>query len=252
MNGNNIPLLLITTNDRKFDHLRYLSHHNNLTQNHDVMLAQVPWEYQEIQSDNMDLLLSEAIQREIFDSIRNSFFMIEQTSVFFDAMNREGPGQYFKKWWNTKSDEDLNLMFSRDPGATIESGLALNIPDHDPVISTNTQRGKINMDGEIREENKRYSWLSSDDFNLYFIPEGATKVYNEMEISEFLEYDFRKPNFDKICEKIGEYSAIVKTEMTPDSIRTVVESNIEDIIYKDTESFGKSAGDPEQTSLDNL
>jgi hypothetical protein len=87
---------------------------------------------------------------------------------------------------------------------------------------------------------------------LYFIPEGATKVYNEMEITEFLEYDFRKPNFDKICERIGEYSAIVKTEMTSDSMQTVVESNIEDIIYKNMESFGKSAGDPKQTSLDDL
>ncbi|QSG13693.1 hypothetical protein HSEST_0137 [Halapricum desulfuricans] len=216
------------------------------------MLAQVPWEYQEIQSDNMDLLLSEAIQRKIFDDIRNTFFMIEQTSVFFDAMDSRGPGQYFKKWWDTKSDEDLKLKFSRNPGATIESGLALNIPDHDPLIFTNTQKGKINMDGEIREENKKYSWLSSDDFNLYFTPKGSTKVYNEMNISEFLEYDFRKPNFDRICERIGEYSSIIRNKITPDSIRTVVESNIENVIYKDTDSFGESTGDPKQSSLSDL
>jgi inosine/xanthosine triphosphate pyrophosphatase family protein len=252
MNRDNIPLILITTSSRKFDHLRYLSHHNDLPQNHDVVLAQVPWEYQEIQSDNMELLLSEAIQRDIFSNIQDCFFMIEQTSVFFDAMESKGPGQYFKKWWNTKSDEDLKMIFSRNPRATIESGLALNVPGHEPLVFTNTQKGKINMDGKIREENEKYSWLSSNDFNLYFVPDGATKVYNEMTVSEFLKYDFRKPNFDKICDRMGEYASIVKREITPDSIRNVVDANIDDIIYKDSGSFGGSTGDPKQSSLNDL
>jgi hypothetical protein len=144
------------------------------------------------------------------------------------------------------------MIFSRNPRATIESGLALNVPGHEPLVFTNTQKGKINMDGKIREENEKYSWLSSNDFNLYFVPDGATKVYNEMTVSEFLKYDFRKPNFDKICDRMGEYASIVKREITPDSIRNVVDANIDDIIYKDSGSFGGSTGDPKQSSLNDL
>lgn len=205
-----LPVFVVTTSNRKFDHLSHLSHHTGLTSNHNVSLFKLAWEYEEIQSDNLDFLLDQALNRDIFDDIKDTFFLIEQTSVFLDAKDGEGPGQYFKKWWNTKEEEELRLVFSRNPGATIESGLALNVPGHEPLIFTSKQRGKISLDGHIKEENKKYSWLSADDFNKYFIPRGAKKVYNSMDINEFYKYDFRKDNFEKVSERLGEYSSIIR------------------------------------------
>jgi inosine/xanthosine triphosphate pyrophosphatase family protein len=252
MSEDDIPLPLITTSSRKFDHLRFLAYHNNLKENYGVELVRVPLEYKELQSDDMELLLHDAIKGKAFDEIRDTFFLIEQTSVFFDAMDGEGPGQYFKKWWNTKSEEDLKLKFSQNQGATIESGLALNIPGHDPLVFVNRTRGKINMDGEIREENQKYSWLSSDDFNLYFIPQGANKVYNQMEMKEFLNYDFRKSNFDQVSERMGEYASIINNNLTTKQIRGELESNVKQVIYKDASSFTEPAEDPNQSNFGDL
>lgn len=249
MTGDNIPLPLITTSRRKFDHLRYLAYHNNLEENHGVEIVRIPLEYKELQSDDMRLLLSEAIKRKEFDDIRNTFFLIEQTSVYFDAMDGEGPGQYFKKWWNTKSEEDLKLKFAQNEGATIESGLALNIPNHDPLILVNKQKGKISLDGKIREENEKYSWLSSDDFNLYFVPRGANKVYNEMPISEFLEYDFRRPIFEKVCQRMGEYASIIKSRLSKEQIKSELESGAREVVYKDKSEFETDTGSPRQSQL---
>ncbi|MFD1588135.1 non-canonical purine NTP pyrophosphatase [Halorientalis brevis] len=249
MSEDSIPLPLITSSSRKFDHLRYLSYLNNLEEEHGVELVRVPLEYKEIQSDDMELLLSEAMKRSAFDDIRDTFFLIEQTSVFFDAMDGEGPGQYFKKWWNTKSEEDLKLKFSQSEGATIESGLALNIPGHDPLILTNKQEGKINLDGQIREENERFSWLSADDFNLYFMPNGANKVYNEMPITDFLKYDFRRPIFDQVCQRMGEYAAIVNSGVSKKQINATLESATRDIVRKDTKEFDSETEDPKQSQI---
>lgn len=249
MSEDSIPLPLITSSSRKFDHLRYLAYRNNLEEEHGVELVRVPIEYKEIQSDDMELLLSDAIHNDVFDDIRDIFFLIEQTSVFFDAMDGEGPGQYFKKWWNTKSEEDLKLKFSQSEGATIESGLALNIPNHDPLILTNEQKGKINLDGNIKQENEKYSWLSADDFNLYFVPRGTNKVYNEMPITEFLKYDFRRPIFDQICQRMGEYAAIVNSGVSNEQIKTTLDSATREIIYKDNAEFDSGTNDPSQSQI---
>jgi inosine/xanthosine triphosphate pyrophosphatase family protein len=249
MADNNIPLPLITSSSRKFDHLRYLAYRNSLESEYGVELVRVPIKYGEIQSDDMELLLSDAIERNAFDDMRNIFFLIEQTSVFFDAMDNEGPGQYFKKWWKTKSEQDLRLKFIKSEGATIESGLALNIPNHEPMILTNKQKGKINLDGEVREENKKFSWLNADDFNLYFVPRGANKVYNEMPIKEFMKYDFRRPIFDQICQRMGEYAAIVNSELSKSEIKGTLESAARDIVYGDNTDFEFNAEDPNQSQF---
>mgnify|MGYP005856634603 CR=1 FL=1 len=249
MSDDNIPLPLITSSSRKFDHLRYLAYRNNLQEKYGVELVRVPVEYNEIQSDNMELLLSEAVRENSFDGIRDIFFLIEQTSVFFDAMDNEGPGQYFKKWWKTKSEEDLKLKFSQSEGATIESGMALNIPNHDPLILTNKQKGKINLDGEIRAENERFSWLSQDDFNLYFVPKGTNKVYNEMSISEFIKYDFRRPIFDEVCQRRGEYAAIVNSGLSKAKIKTTLEESTREIVYRDRSDFDLDTDDPKQSQI---
>ncbi|WP_147299493.1 non-canonical purine NTP pyrophosphatase [Haloferax sp. Atlit-6N] len=251
MSEDSILLPLITSSSRKFDHFRYLSYRNKLEEEHGVELVCVPLEYKEIQSDDMELLLSEAIKRNVFDEIRDTFFLIEQTSVFFDAMDGQGPGQYFKKWWNTKSEEDLKLKFSQSNGATIESGLALNIPNHGPLILTNRQRGKINLDGKIREENERFSWLSADDFNLYFTPNGANKVYNEMPIKDFLKYDFRRPIFDQVCQRMGEYAAVINSGVSKDRIKTILEFATRETIRKDSNCFELVAEDSKQTQIDD-
>lgn len=210
-----IPLLFVTTSQRKFDHLQYLG------ERQDIRVYHVPKEYEELQRDDLEHLLSDAIKSKFLESLRDTFFIIEQTSVFFDAYENEEqgyPGQFFKRWWQNKSEQQLMADLSKNPRATIESGLTLNIPNHEPLIFTNKQRGQVTFDGGLREENQKYSWLSADDFNRYFIPDGAKKVYNQMSIRKFLKYDFRKPNFEKVSTRLQEYNSILNSGVSIESL----------------------------------
>lgn len=226
-----IPILFVTTSQRKYDHLSYLG------EREDIDVYQVSKEYEELQRDNLDHLLFDAVHREELDPIRDSFFMIEQTSVFFDAYAGDDqgyPGQFFKRWWKNNSENKLKTELSKERGVQIESGLALNIPNHDPLIYTNKQTGRVSFDGEIRDENEKYSWLSAEDFNLYFVPDGATKVYNAMNVEESLVYDFRKPNFDEIVPRIKEYSSILNAEISVEYLKEEAEKH--SISKKETSS----------------
>ena len=117
-------------------------------------------------------------------------------------------------------DEFKHLM-SNDPRARIESGVALLIPSHEPIIFINQQRGHVSFEGGIRPENRKYAWLSSEDFNLYFIPENANIVYDAMTIAAFLKYDFRRPNIEKVCERLSEYDAILNANLSIRSIQEI-------------------------------
>lgn len=207
-----IPLLCVTTSERKFAHLRYLG------DEHGIEMFHVPREYEELQEDDLEVLLEDALNRDILTPLRDTFFIIEQTSVFFEAYDRE-PGQFFKRWWRMKSEEDLKYELSQNPTAEIESGLALNIPNHDPLVRINNQTGRVSFEGSVRNGNEEYPWLSGEDFNLYFIPEGATKVYNQMDLREFRKYDFRRPNFESISERLYEYSSILEAELSISELR---------------------------------
>lgn len=239
-----IPLFFVTTSSRKYEHLQHLAERESIN------LVRIPWEYDEIQTDNMGILLEESLNREErFEQIDQTFFIIEQTSVFLNAKDGKGPGQYFKKWWDTKSEEELNLVISRDPGAKIESGLALHVPGHEPLIFTNTQKGRVSLDGGINEENEKYSWLSADDFNRYFIPEGETKVYNQMDIDKFYQHDFRKPNFDKVSERFKEYRAILTEGVTPERLFTIAEEHGTEEDGNNIGQYGESITNTEQSTL---
>lgn len=219
------PVFFVTTSSRKSDHLKYLADECGLDEL-EVRLFQLPWPYQELQSEAMEFLLEEAISRRELSEIKDSFFIIEQTSVFFDAEKIEGPGQYFKKWWKSQDKEDLEIIVSRNPGVKVESGLAMNIPGGRHLTFTNTVKGTMKLDGDILEENKKYSWLSGGDFSEYFCPENSRKVYTEMELSEFNRYDFRRPNFEKIAERLKDYSSIIRSEIIIENLQHIAEENV--------------------------
>lgn len=235
-----VPVLFVTTSQRKFDHIQHLGREKGID------VYRVEREYEEIQRDDLEHLLEDSMRRNFLQSLHDTFFIIEQTSVFFDAYedDQEGyPGQSFKKWWKNESEEmtpDDKAKLSKNPGARIESGLALNVPGHEPLVFINEIEGKISFEGGYREENEKYSWLNADDFNRYFVPEGAKKVYNQMNIREFRKYDFRRPNFEKVSARISEYSAILdsgvsfktleeraKEESTPASWQTESQSRLD-------------------------
>lgn len=205
-----VPVFFVTTSSRKADHLKYLSKENKFEE-YNLQMYHLPWEYQELQTDVMEYLMSEAMNRQKFRKISDTFFIIEQTSVFFDSDEIEGPGQYFKKWWQSRDEERLEILISREPGVRVESGLALNVPGDHSLTFTNSERGTVRLDGEILEENKKYSWLSAEDFSSYFSPEGTRKVYTEMSIGEFDSYDFRKPNFEKIAERLHGLTSLLRS-----------------------------------------
>lgn len=252
MDENTVPVFFVTTSSRKADHLKYLSKETGLRDSN-IQIYQLSWEYQELQSDVMKFLMSEALGRPELDKIRNSLFIIEQTSVFFDTDEVEGPGQYFKKWWKSQDQERLEIIVSRNPGVTVESGLAINIPGGEELIFKNTEKGIVKMDGEIIEENKKYSWLSTDDFSSYFSPDGSRKVYTEMEIDEFKSFDFRRPNFEKIAQRLKEYSALLRAGTDIKELQSIADEYVPSDELDDP-SLEKSQNTvpSEQTKLDDL
>jgi inosine/xanthosine triphosphate pyrophosphatase family protein len=220
-----LPVFFVTTSTRKSDHLKYLSEEFGLTERN-IHLFQIPWPYQELQSEAMEFLLEEAISRRELEKINDSFFIIEQTSVFFDTDKIEGPGQYFKKWWKSQDREDLEIIVSRNPGVKVESGLAMNVPGGRHLTFTNIVKGIMKLDGGVLDENSRYSWLAGDDFSAYFCPQGSRKVYTEMNIDEFDEYDFRRPNFEKIADRLKDYSSIIRSKTTMEKLQKIAEENV--------------------------
>ncbi len=210
----NIPILFVTSSKKKFAHIEYLAKLHGIDVFHDDKI------YDELQENDIHLQLKHG-HKVLPDTLKEVFFIIEQTSVYLHAFEGKGkgPGYYFKDWWESKSDDVLKLVISRNPIATIESGLALNIPGLEtPLIFTNQQKGNVTFEGKILDDNREYDWLNSKDFNYYFVPKGATKVYTHMSLNEFLKHDFRRPNVDKMCERILEYSAILNSNVTLDSI----------------------------------
>ena len=198
---------MITSNSIKFDHIRFLCDLNN------VEAIRVPIQYAEIQENDMTKLLSSIVESLVLPDDR-AIWAIEQTAVFFKALNGVAPGYFFKDWWNNRTKDDLRTIVETDPRAYIESGLALIIPNHDPVIFVNRQAGKISASGSGIEENKEYSWLSANDFNCHFVPKRAKSVYDSLPIGEFIKYDFRKPNVDKACERLSEYRSIISSKIS--------------------------------------
>lgn len=233
-----IPLLLVTTSLKKYRHLEYLA-----TEHH-IEIHWVNKEYPEIQENNMDILLSKAM-KEIPSSLKKTFLIIEQTSVFLDSYGENGargPGYYFKDWWSGKTSEELRYIVSRNPRASIESGIALNIPNYpNPLIFKNIQKGRVSFEGKILNHNEKYEWLKDKDFNFYFVPYRARKVYTNMEIDEFLKYDFRKPNFEEVCKRINEYSAILNSGLTIEDIKKIVSKYSEKEFIEDKQKNTKQS-----------
>jgi len=208
---------VLTSSITKFEHIRFLCSLNGVVAN------RIPCEYPEAQEDEMEAQLrfaTNAVRKKL--PYPEAFYIIEQTAVYFDSYGPRSkrPGFYFKHWWRSKKMSEFKHLASSDPRARIESGVALLISQHDPILFLNQQRGHISFEGSIRAENKKYPWLSSEDFNLYFVPEGTNFVYNSMTLPAFLKHDFRRPNIEKVCERLSEYEAILKSNI---SLRTIQE-----------------------------
>ena len=212
------PLFIITSSNVKFSHISYLCKRNN------IELIRLPYTYPESQENDMQRLLKFSLGKAYVPERDKVFFIIEQTAVFLASFPKKGPGFFFKDWWQSRSGDELKSLVSQDPRATIESGVALSIPDHPPLIFINKQRGSVSFEGYVLSENKRYPWLSSDDFNMYFVPLGSIRVYNAMPLEETLNYDFRKPNIDKVCRRVHEYFSILSKNVTLHDIEAVADS----------------------------
>ena len=218
-----LPIFILTSSTRKFEHLQFLF---GL---HSVKAIRIPAQYPEIQENDMVALLrfaSENLQAQL--PFRSAFYLLEQTAVYLNAFGRKprGPGFYFKQWWESKPQNELKDLFARDPRAALESGMSLLLPNHQPIIFTNTQTGHVSFEGEVLQENKKYSWLSSDDFNFYFVPKGSNKVYNALPMVEFLNYDFRRPNVDKVTERLSEYESLLTARVSLEEIQRFASGQI--------------------------
>jgi len=217
-----IPLVVLTSSLTKFEHIRFLCALRG------VNAIRIPFEYPEAQEDDMRAQL-EFASKNIRDKLpyRDAFYALEQTAVYFHSYGSRArrPGFFFKQWWETKTLREFKRLMQADSRATIESGVALLIPRHDPIVFLNQQQGHVSFEGSIRPENRKYSWLSSDDFNRYFVPQRANQVYDAMPLSAFLKYDFRLPNIERVSERLSEYEALLSANISIENIRRIAASH---------------------------
>jgi hypothetical protein len=74
-------------------------------------------------------------------------------------------------------------------------------------------------------------------------------VYNEMKIQEFLKYDFRKPNFDRVSDRLGEYSSILRTNISIEDLQRMADENALDESQSRQRKLSDITSDPDQAQL---
>ena len=157
----------------------------------------------ENEEDIWDLIVSHPLKLTArFVAKKNLFpFILEDTMLSIDALsNRESggiglPGSDTKNWWKNLGNEGI-LKLLRDEknrGATFICTMGAIIGNSQYCFATSKIRGKIS--NEIRFSESSYSNFPKTNpyfFHMIFIPEGISKTYAEMNVSEFKKFDYRR------------------------------------------------------------
>lgn len=142
-------------------------------------------------------------------------FFVEDTSLRIEALSGAGadvPGLRVKEWFESANftDVDRALREGGDRRATVKSDIALHIPHLDDVVFFRGETSGAVADSPAETEaSAQYPWLGPNNFNGWFIPDGATKRLAEMDLETSLEYDFRAKAMVPLIDRLAEYSAIL-------------------------------------------
>lgn len=143
-----------------------------------------------------DGMLRAAVEQIRLEFGLGSVFFVEDTSLRIEALSdtEDFPRLQVKEWFSGVTFKQLDEALKGKGGerrAVIKSDIALSLPGIlEPTIFHGETSGKIGDVPPSFKQSAQYPWLSPDNFNGWFIPDGSTKRLGEMEFEESLEYDF--------------------------------------------------------------
>ncbi|OZD64252.1 hypothetical protein CH272_13445 [Rhodococcus sp. 05-340-1] len=169
-------------------------------------------EYDESYSGSKEELLEGGIKQiERRGGANGSYFFIEDTTVRIDALSgsKDTPGLETKEWFERTNFEQLDAELKKfgSRSVTVKSCIALYIPTINRIeYFYGETSGLIAGRPFVGDTREIYSWLTGDNFNRWFIPDGATKTLSEMDYEESLPFDFRAKSLAKLVDRMEEYS----------------------------------------------
>ena len=161
-------------------------------------------------------LLLKAVD-EVTSSIgRSSLFFVEDTSLRIDALSegdKDVPGLAVKEWFARTTFKALNKLLPKEVAgrsATVKSDIALHVPRLvDPILFHGETSGTVAATAPTFGEDPFHPWLTPNNFNGWFIPDGSMRRLGEMSLEESWSYDFRIAALTALVSRLEEYAAIL-------------------------------------------
>lgn len=144
-----------------------------------------------------------------------SIFFVEDTSVRIEALSEveDYPGTRMKEWFSEIDFPELNRLIAIRGGnraVIVKSDIALRIPTLSrPIYFHGETQGTIAETPPSFEKSIQYPWLTPENFNGWFVPEGTHRRLGEMEFEESLAFDFRAKALSSVLERLEELNAAV-------------------------------------------
>lgn len=158
-------------------------------------------------------LLAKAVQQISTLTSGASIFFVEDTSLRIDALSGpdDFPGMRVKEWFSETSFEELDSKLVSMGGnrkAIVKSDIALHLPGlPGSVFFHGETAGLVALSRPQEFQSAQHPWLTSHNFNGWFVPGGATRRLGEMSLDESWRYDFRVKALLSLIDRLEEYTA---------------------------------------------
>jgi inosine/xanthosine triphosphate pyrophosphatase family protein/adenylate kinase family enzyme len=170
--------------------------------------------YQEDYALNKNALLKHAIE-EVVGAVGNaSLVFVEDTSLRIDALSdaaSDHPGLAVKEWFQSTNFSTLDRQLKqrrRGRRATIKSDIALHVPGLDRAVFFHGEvSGTIANSPPQFEPSPQFPWLSPNNFNGWFVPDGSSQRLGEMPFDASWDFDFRIKALAVLVEYLEELTA---------------------------------------------
>lgn len=163
-----------------------------------------------------EALLERAVQQLADNFGLRSVFFVEDTSLRLDALSTSAgdyPGLRVKEWFSEVTFEELDQQLklnANNRSAIVKSDIALHLPKlRRPIYFHGETRGSVVDCPRKFEAPIQYPWLSPNNFNAWFVPDGKDRCLGEMEFEESWDYDFRIRAFLQLCRGLEELNAVL-------------------------------------------
>jgi dephospho-CoA kinase/inosine/xanthosine triphosphate pyrophosphatase family protein len=172
--------------------------------------------YEEDYSGTSEDLLTAAIEQVTSHVGGGHLVFIEDTSLRLEAFSSsivDSPGMRVKHWFEATTFEQCDAAIKSHGGdrrAIVKSDIALKIPGvKRPVFFHGESSGSVATTAPEFSINPQYPWLTPHTFNGWFIPDGCFAPLGALEVEEAFAHDFRIRAFEKLIERLEEYSGVL-------------------------------------------